>query len=163
MMVIRIPATSLASAANWEIGDVVSEHATAGLPWTFAGMARTDGGSGVIEKSIILCETTGLVPRLTLFLYTGKPTGVLNDGITNTNIVVADTLLSVGWIDYPAMEDLGTGQSQTIAVPGNSVNNLLLPYICTGTNLYGVLVTRDAEANEVAGMRMTIIHQIRQD
>jgi len=141
----------IAAAGNYAAEDVVSESATAGTAWMFVGV-----GSGYITRAHALCEATALVWRLTLYLFTDVPTSALNDNGANTGPSFADLGKYVGKIDFPAMEDLG-GMSETLATP-NTVGNL--PIAIDGENdsapLYGILVTRDAEAGEAAGMDISI-------
>lgn len=137
--------------------DVLSEHITTGTAWTFAAIARANGGKGFIVKAMAICETTALTPRLTLFLFNATPTGVLNDNVANTSPVHADLAKYVGKIDFPAMEDLGTGTSSTIATP-STYGNLPLAFECASDadDLYGVLVSRDI-VTPGAAADMTII------
>ncbi len=75
----------------------------------------------------------------------------------------ADLANYIGKIDFPAMEDLGTGDSETLATP-STYGKLPLAFNCaSGANdLYGILVTRDAITGEVATMDMTINLTIEQ-
>jgi len=125
--------------------DVLSESISAGTYWTFAAIARTNGGKGLIIKAQAICETTALTPRLTLFLFNATPTCAKNDNVANTAPVNADVSKYVGKVDFPAMEDLGTGASSTVATP-NTYGNLPLAFECASDadDLIGVLVARDA-------------------
>jgi hypothetical protein len=145
---------SLAAAGNYTAEDVMSNSASAGRPWRFDRL----GDAGYITKAIALCTTTGLTPRLTLFLFAERPGCVLNDNVANTCIIAGNRGSYIGKIDFPAMEDLGTGISDTIATP-NTVGNLPLAFYTRRplATLWGVLVTRDAITGEAAGMELTII------
>lgn len=148
-----------ASGGDYTAGDVLSNDDTAdgGTAMTFTGIGRNAGAAGYITKASILCSTTALTPRLTLFLFSATPTCELDDNAANTAVVAADQANYVGHIDFPAMEDLGTGMSQTIATP-NTYGNLPLAFNCASgdTALYGVLVTRDAITGEAASMTVRI-------
>jgi len=137
----------LEAAVAYGIGDVLSESDTpaAGTAWTFAAIASVDGGTGYIVKAHVISETTAIVPRLTLFLFSALPTCELDDNAANTALLHADLISYVGKIDFPAMEDLGTGDSEALATPG-TYGNLPLAFQCAAgaDDLYGVLVTRDA-------------------
>ena len=132
---------ALAAAVMYTAGDVMSESASAGTIWTFDGMVGKLGGSGEIVKAIALCETTGIVPALILYLFRAAPTSQLNDNIANTAVLHADAANFVGSISFPVMEDHGTGDSQSIATPGESAK-IPMKFKCAAADdaLYGVLV-----------------------
>ena len=144
---------AIAAAEDYVAEDVLSESVSAGTVWAFVGM----GGSGYITKAQVICETTAQTPRLTLFLFDTLPTSNLNDNVANTALLHADLDNYLGKIDFPAMEDLG-GDSEAVATP-STYGNLPLAF---GTKsptdtIYGILVTRDAIADEVDGDDYTII------
>lgn len=147
---------AIAAAGDYAVEDVISDDATAGTEWRFANIARKNGGSVNIINAQLLWETTALEPRITLFLFTKPPTGVLNDNAGNTNVVNADIPFYVGKIDFPSLEDLG-GVSETEASP-STVGNLQKYITCEpgSKDLYGVTVTREAITGEVATNEMTI-------
>ena len=149
----------LAAAGDYTAEDVMSEVVTiGGTPFIFELASK----SGYIEKAVALCSTTALTPRLTLYLFNQYPTCEMDDNDPNTAPIVADRFSYQGKIDFPAMEDLGTGMSNTLAAP-STYGNLPLPYYAPKKKLYGVLVTRDAITGQAAGMTMTIGLQVRQD
>jgi hypothetical protein len=147
---------ALAAAGDYAAEDVLSESAIAGTAWTFTAVARANGASGYITKAHVICETTGLTPRLTLFLFKATPTSNLNDNVANTALLHADLANYIGKIDFPAMEDLG-GDSEAVATP-STYGNLPLAFTCASgaDDLYGILVTRDAITGESAGDDMTV-------
>ena len=148
-----------ASGGDYAAGDVLSDDDTAsgGTAMSFTGIGKNEGAAGYITKASILCSTTALTPRLTLFLFKAAPTCELDDNAANTAVLAADQANYVGHIDFPAMEDLGTGMSQTIATP-STYGNLPLAFNCDAASdtLYGVLVTRDAITGEAANMTVRI-------
>ena len=150
---------TLASAGDYAAGDVMSDSATggAGTAMSFTGIAKTKGAGGYITKASILCSTTALTPKLTLFLFNAVPTCELDDNAANTAVVAADQASYVGHIDFPAMEDIGTGMSQTLATP-STYGNLPLAFNCAYNSniLYGVIVTRTAITGEAASMTLRI-------
>ncbi len=125
--------------------DVLSESVSVATPWTFPDMARLNGGGGYIVKATALLQTTALTPRLTLFLFRETPTSTLLDNVANTAVILGDRHIFVDCIDFPAMEDLGTGMSQAIATP-SGFNNLPIPFECAynSSGLKGIVVARDA-------------------
>ena len=148
-----------ASGSDYAAEDVVSDDDTAsgGTALTFTGIAKGVGGAGYITNASILCSTTGLLWGLTLYLFRVIPTsGELDDNAANTSVHTTDRPNYVGKIDFPAMSDLG-GNSETEATP-STVGNIPRSFNCAAddSNLYGILVTRDAETNEASGMTIVI-------
>ncbi len=141
-----------------------AENATngAGTDWDFDAAGKVNGGSGYIVKAQTICETTAVTPRLTLFLFNAAPaagTAELDDHAANTAVVHSLVSTYVGKIDFPAMEDLGTGDSEAIASP-STYGNLPLAYNCATADdaLYGILVTRDAFTNTATNdMTITLV------
>ena len=125
--------------------DVVSNSTSAGTAWTFSAIARQNGASGYITEAHVLSETTAITPRFSLYVFTATPTCALNDNAANTALLWADLANYVGKIDFPAMEDLGTGKTEAVATL-STVGNLPLAFTCAAAadDLYGVLVARDA-------------------
>ena len=148
---------TIAAAGDYLAEDVLSDSTSAGTAISFTGIGKNKGAGGYITKASILCSTTGLTPRLTLFLFDNTPTCELDDNGANTAVLAADQAKYIGHIDFPAMEDLGTGMSQTIATP-NTTGNLPLGFNCDADDntLYGVLVTRDAITGEAASMTVRV-------
>ena len=153
---------ALAATGNYLAEDVLSENGATGTAWVFSNIVKANGCSGEIVKAQAISETTGLTPRLTLYLFTATPTSQLNDNAVNTALLHADLANYIGKIDFPAMEDLG-GDSETLATPSTQ-GNLPLSFNCASNanDLYGILITRDAITNEVAGDDMTIKLTIEQ-
>jgi len=141
---------ALESASAYTAGDVLSESdtASAGTDWDFDSVGKVNGGTGYIVRANAICETTNVTPRLTLFLFNTAPTCELDDNAANTALLHADLAGYIGKIDFPAMEDLGTGDSESLASP-STYGNLPLAFNCASGDdaIYGVLVTRDAFTN----------------
>lgn len=147
---------ALAAAGDYAAEDVMSESASAGTTWAFNGVLPNNANRGYIVKAIVLSETTGLTPRLTLYLFNAAPTSAINDNIANTAVLNADISQYIGRVDFPAMEDLG-GDSESIATPSISGNlPLAFSTAAEANDLIGILVTRDAISGEVATDDMTI-------
>ena len=154
-LTVAVTRTLDASGGNYSAEDVVSDDDTAsgGTAITFDGIASKLGGAGYITNASILCSTTGLAWRLTLYLFRVTPTnGELDDNAANSTVHTSDRPNYVGRIDFPAMGDLG-GNSETQASP-STTGELVRGFNCASGDdaLYGVLVTRDAETNEASGM-----------
>lgn len=157
---------SLAAAADYAAGDVMSESATdgAGTDWDFRNVVNSPGGAGTITKAIAICSTTALTHGLTLFLFHTSPTSELDDNAGNTAPLEADNGKFVGAIDFPALVDIGTGQSYVVATPSTSGNLPIRFHTAPeARDLFGIAVTRDAVTGEAVGMRQTFILFIDKD
>ncbi len=160
---------ALAAASAYHAEDVLSETASAGegTAWTFSTIAKRDNGTGYIVKAQAISETTAVTPRLTLYLYNATPnvSTELDDHAANTAPIHADVITAqsyMGKIDFPAMEDLGTGDSEAVATP-STYGNLPLAFQCAtaADDLIGVLVTRDA-FTQAAGADIRIVLTVEQ-
>jgi len=162
---VSLTTKALEAAVAYTAGDVLSESDTntVGTDWDFTAVANRNAGSGIIKKAMVISETTAITPRLTLFLFNAAPTCELDDNAANTALLHADLSKFVGSIDFPAMEDVGTGDSQSIATP-STVGNLPLAYTCaTGADdLFGVLVTRTA-FTQTATHDMTVVLEVEME
>jgi hypothetical protein len=156
---------ALAAAGNYGANDVLSESASSGTAWTFSAVVQGNGGSGTIVKAIALLETTALTPGLTLFLFNATPTSALNDNVANTAVLHADESQFIGRITFPAMADLGTGDSEAVVTPSLTTGNVPLAFNCAvgDSSLYGVVVTRDAITGESAGDDLIIKLTVERD
>lgn len=138
---------ALEAAVAYTAGDVLSETdtASAGTAWTFAAIARENGASGYITKVHAISETTAIVPRLVVFFFTATPTCELDDNAANTALLHTDLANYVGKVDLPAMEDIGTGDSEAVATP-STTGSLPLSFTCAAgaDDLIAVVATRDA-------------------
>ena len=143
---------AVAAADNYTANDVLSSNATTGVEWNFANMVSAVGRSGYITKAQITVETTAQAHRLTLYLFDATITGELDDNKVNTSPVDADRGNYLGKIDFPALESLGAGNSDTVATPSSPTSGIPFAFTCATADrdLYGVLVTRDAFTNEIA-------------
>ncbi len=156
---------ALAAAGNYAAADVLSESASAGTAWNFVNVARINGGTGTITKAIALLETTALTPGITLFLFHTLPTSALNDNVANTAVLHADEANFIGRITFPAMADLGSGDSEAVVTPSLATGNLPLDFVTAAgdRDLYGIAVTRDAITGETATDDLIIKLFVRQD
>ena len=142
----------MSATTDYAAEDVMADAATAGTALTF-DIGKNKGAGGYITNASMQCSTTGLTPRMTLFLFRKTPTaGNLNDNAVNTSVHTTDRPNYVGKIDFPAWEDIG-GNSESEATP-STVGKLPRAFNCDGAdrNLYGILATRDAITGEAAGM-----------
>lgn len=143
---------AVAAAENYTANDVLSSNATTGVVWNFADVVSENAGRGYITKAQITVETTGQAHRLTLLLFSESPSSELDDNKANTGPADADRGFYLGKIDLPALESLGTGNSDTVATPSSPTSGIPFAFECAtaDTDLYGILVTRDDFTNETA-------------
>ena len=128
---------TLEAEGSYSSNDVMSESDTngEGTTWDFEM-----GGTGRINRAVIVSATTGLTAVLTLHLYTAPPTCELDDNAANTGPLVADLASYLGYISFPALTSQGgpsftqVTPSVVYTVPGN------LPFGFDKSKLYGVLV-----------------------
>lgn len=150
-------ANTIAAAGDYTAGDILSNSTSAGVAWRFVDAARVSGGSGIIFNAEIHGSVAALVPRFRLWLFNSNPSGsTLNDNAAKS-IVIADGTKLVGYIDFPAMINVGTA-SFTQNVDSR------VGFTASGSaDLWGILETLDAFTNETASMTINIRLQIAQD
>ena len=147
---------ALAAAGNYDAEDVLSDSATAGTIWKLQDVVDGSGNSGIIHQVQALCSTTGLEPRITLYMFDLEPTDAqLNDNVANTAVTTlhASNALCPP-INLCPMSDLG-GNSESWATPSTS-GNLPVCFQCLNCSrdIYFIAVTEDAETGEAAGMTL---------
>ena len=139
--------SSGAGLAAYGANDVIgASTAASGTTTAFAAVARENGGSGYITEARISVGTSILTPRLTMLLFNATPVGgTTGDNTPNTMVAGTDLGSYQGQIDWPALDNIGTGgESMAIATP-STIGNLPLGFVCASgaDDLYGVIVTRD--------------------
>lgn len=151
-------APAIAAAGNYAALDVFSNDATAdaGDPFVFAGAARVDGGGGWITRLILTCSATGLLARTRIWFFNAAPTTTEMDDNAAFNITVADRSKVIGYLDLPALADVGD-----IAYAQNITDRLQFD-LPSGTSLYAIGQFIDAETNEAAAMTMTLEISVEQ-
>lgn len=139
LQTVRTSQTMLATAKTTD--EVIAHHTSSGVDWDFAF-----SGTGYIVRAW-LANSADITPRLRLYLFSNPPTGMLDDEGANTNPVTADLPYFLGHIDFPAMQQQGTGDAFALATPNTTGN---LPLAFDNSTIYGVLVQRDATATFTA-------------
>lgn len=143
---------AVAAAGDYAANDVVSNSATeaTAVTWKFPGMAPGDNRPGAIYSASITCsedDVSGSRFRLFLFNEDAHPATVLADNAALA-IGAEDRASFQCYIDFPAMIDVGSySLSQSVGVQYGYK---------TSDKLYGILQILDAEADETAGMTITI-------
>lgn len=141
--------------AAYAANDIICDSTATGTTLAFAVVARENGGSGYITKANIQLGTSGITPRLTMFLFNAVPVGgTLQDNALNLHVQGTDSAKYIGKIDWTALENLNSGNAQSVITP-STYGNLPLAFNCASgaDDLYGVLVTRDAVT---AGTNITV-------
>ena len=159
----KVSATkTIVAAGDYAANDVVSNSATAdtGTAFKFAKISPAHGHPGRIITAIARCSEDLVTWRLRLHLFNGEPLAAeveMDDNVA-FNIKTSDGADKyIGYIDFPAMDDLGVIPA---AAQADQLNFAFDPD--NGDTLWGVVETLDAEANEAASMTLTItLHSSR--
>lgn len=125
---------------QYTAGDVVGDSTTVARIQRFNGMARYNGGGGIIQSAIFI-DSAAAATKLDSELYlfdTAVTTQVDNAAWAPTNL---DMLNCVGVIPFP-FGAFKTGSSNGII----AVTGIGLGFTCRANdvNLYGILVARNA-------------------
>lgn len=142
---------AVAAAGDYAAGDVLSESATngAGTAWRFSDIAPASGRSGTINGAMATCDEDSVTFRLRVHLFSANPSSSELDDNAAKNFNDSDRANYVGYIDLPAMADVGG-----FAVA--KADQQTMPFVAFGSDLWGVVETLDAETNETAGMTLSI-------
>ena len=146
-----------AAAGDYADNDVMSNDAGAGAgdPIVFANAVRQTGGSAkVVGASILYTAAAAFVPTSELLLFAAAPTATeMDDNAAFTAVDAADLSKYIGSIAFAAGTDIGPG---TLGAPATLTPAAPLFIRSDTTTIYGILVLRDAETAETAGMGVTI-------
>lgn len=154
---------AIPAAGAYAAGDVISMATSTGVAWEWNGVARANGASGYIVQAQVICETTALTHRASLFLFNAAPTCETDDNKANTALLHADIASYVGKIDFPALGDVGTGDSEALATP-STVGNLPMVFVTASgaDDLYGILTTIDTIDGQAATEEYTVTLWVEQ-
>lgn len=136
--------------------DVLSNSATngEGEPLEFEDAVLEGGAAKCIGGSIAFSED-GILATTELLLFSQPPTATeMDDNAAYGGIGAADVPYYLGSVSFAAAADIGAGAFAAASSP--SVASPLLIRSSAGTSVYGILVWRDAETNETAGMTVTV-------
>lgn len=156
---------NIITGGTYAVGDVISEQVTngAGTAWTFAEVARVNGGYGYITGAVAISQTPNITPSFALLIFNATPTGELDDNAGNTSPVDADLAKFVGAIEFPSMNPVGTSSNSWAIASPSTTGNLPLPFKCAAAadDLLGILVTRSI-FTQVAADNMTVVLLVEQ-
>jgi hypothetical protein len=119
-------------------GDVVADSTTTPTIMQF-NVGRLNGGSGVIEKLIVISDNKNQVNRFRLYLW--KTSITMQNDNAQFQFLYANSDNFVGFMDVPS---LFTGSDTTNSTGSIGMNNFdILPFTLdsSDTKLYGLLVT----------------------
>ena len=158
--VVSVEKTRPADVTAYVANEVVSEATANATVWSFANIARVNGGSGYVVKGRVVTNLlTGQTQRLRLYLFNAAPTGNLNDNAANTEPKYADIAKMVGFVDFDALDNTQAGADSS----ENQRDDLRLSFTCGAASrtLSGILVTLDA-FTPASGQKFTIILEVEQ-
>lgn len=122
--------------------DVIST--AVGAVIEFAGMARSNGGTGTIVKARLMTSQSTNTAQYRLHLFHTQPTAIADNA--QYAMLVANQANRVGTIDFPACSTEGTGSDAAATMRPSSDGSFPPPnlwYKCAAndTKLYGILET----------------------
>lgn len=146
-----------AAAGDYADNDVISQSASngVGVAREFALAVPTAGGIGkIVGGSINFIASTAIAAAVGLQLFAQTPTATeLDDNAAEGGVGAADAPYYLGEMAFSAGTDYGAG---TILNPTTVTPAAPMLIRATATSIFGRLIFRDAEANETAGMTVTV-------
>ena len=144
------------AAGNYADNDVISNDADDGEgdPIEFAAAVRSTGGTAKVIGATLTMSEDGILATSELFLFSQAPTASeMDDNAAWGGVGAADLPYYLGSIAFGALADTG---DISFATPSALTPAAPLFIRSETTTVYGVLVFRDAETNETAGMTVSI-------
>ena len=153
-----VGAFAAVAAGDYADNDVISNSVTdtEGDPVVFANAVRVAGGTNKIIGATLEMSEDGVAATSELFLFKAEPTDTeMDDNAAFAGIGAGDQTKFIGSFLFPALADAG-GFSFVRATSVAPPTPLFITAAADSKTIYGVLVWRDAEATETAGMKVTI-------
>lgn len=156
---IRAVVASFAAAAagDYADNDVISNAVAngTGLPLEFEDVVREAGGAARIIGASISCSKDTVAATTELLLFSEAPTATEMDdnAAIGAGVGAADQPRYLGSIAFPALADVGAFSFVRATTPTAAAPLLVH---CAAKSLFGILVARDPETNEAAGMTISI-------
>ena len=144
------------AAGNYADNDVISNDADAGEgdPLAFTNIVRAAGGAAKVIGAALSMSEDGILATSELFLFSQAPTdSEMDDNAAWGGVGAADQPYYLGSIAFAALADVG---AISFALPATLTPAAPLLVHAVATSLFGVLVFRDAEINETAGMTVQV-------
>jgi hypothetical protein len=152
-----VTASFIAEAAgDYADNDVISDAVAngTGLPIEFEGVVQEAGGAGEIIGATLSMSEDGILATSELLLFAEAPTATeMDDNAAGGVVGAADEPFYLGSIEFPALVDVGAFSFVKATAPTAAAPLLVH---ATATSIFGILVLRDAETNETAGMTVTV-------
>jgi hypothetical protein len=146
-----------AAAGNYADNDVISNDAGAGLgdPMEFRFAVGRTGGAAKLVSATLQCNEDSLLATSELFLFSQAPTTAteMDDNAAWGGVAAAELPYFLGSFTFAALADIGAGSFATPATLTPAAPMLIR---AEATSIFGILVLRDAEINETAGMTVTV-------
>lgn len=145
-----------AAAGDYADNDVISNSVANGTgdPLEFENAVRVTGGAGKVIGATLSCSEDAVQATSELFLFSQAPTATeMDDNAAFGGVGAADLPYFLGSIAFDAPTDVGTGG---FATPTTLTPAAPLFIHAVSTSIFGILVLRDAEVNETAGMTIII-------
>lgn len=143
---VRISATLTRpdDTTQYSANDQVSNSTSAPVAITFAGVARANGGSGVIVDAVCIDSANqSTKPNLRLYLFDGAAAPTANND--NAAWAPSDANMNnlIGFIEFTSWE-IGTVTSGADGNCASFVSGLNIPFKCDSTidDIFGLLVER---------------------
>lgn len=127
-------------------------------PMVFRNAVPRSGIAEIVGANLS-CEEDAVIATSELLLFSAVPTASeMDDNDAFAGVGAADLPNYLGSISFGALVDVGTGGYIAATAPTPAA-----PLIARSSdrNLYGILVLRDAETNETAGMEMIVTLYVR--
>ena len=146
---------AVAAAGDYAALDVMSNSATdtAGLPLKLPDIARVNGGPVTIRRIVAKCSEDAVLTRLRLHWFNVEPLPAeveMDDNIAFDIKTAAGRIKNLGstllsaFVDRGAAASVSTTEQLEVTLHANPASR----------DLWFVITTEDAEANETAGMSL---------
>jgi len=137
------PTDTTAYAAN----DVISNSTSAPTVMQFTGMARANGGSGVIRRARMMTDNSAFVARVRWHIFNEAPTAIADNA--QYTMLYANRDKRIGSLDFPAFATEGTGSDAAATMRPSSEGGWSVPeleYTCAAnsTSLFVIVETLSA-------------------
>lgn len=147
---------TILAAGNYSAGDALSESATdnAGTAFEFAGIAPRHGFPFTLRAAQQQCSEDAVAARIRWHLFNQNPLAAeveMDDNVAFSIKTAAGAAKYVGFIDMPALADLGT-----IPSAGQATQLDMMVDPANGDTLWAVPQTLDDEANESGSMTLSL-------
>lgn len=161
---VKVTLTRTADTTTYAAGDVISTATTGTSPLTFKACAKNSRGGGLLQQlTIVSSQAAATKLAADLFLFDVAPAAA-NYGDDNEAFAPTDAQMTacVGHITIAATDWVAGGANAIVQKRG-----LAMPFKCSnsgggGTDLYGVLVARNAYV-PISAEVFTITLHILQD